>query len=140
MDDKATFTIVGCVASPRQGSENPRIGPSGKKATLRLELCRPGKDRDRPSKSYHDVVAFDADMIDQMRALGIGESVLISGDIQPEKVVDRARNPVQSDGYDIWKDTKVARKVETLAQSAEQQPRTAQASTAIPASDDDIPF
>jgi single-stranded DNA-binding protein len=138
-DDKAEFRITATVAAARGRGTNPRVAASGKVANLTLEVCRPGNDGDRPKRSFLDVVAFGETVAD-VRDLGAGESVVVVGELQTEKLTDKARNPVQSDGYDVWVTRLVARKVETLGQSAEQQPRTAQASTAIPASDDDIPF
>jgi len=137
-NDESTFRITGCVASPRQGGANPRIAPSGKVADLTVEVCKPGCDGDRPRKSFHKVVAFDQGVIEQMQALGAGESVLVTGDVESEKLVDHAKNAVKVDGYERWVDRRVARKIETLSQSAKQQPRTA----AKPADDDDdsLPF
>jgi len=138
-NDESTFRITGCVASPRQGGANPRIAPSGKVGNLKIEVCRPGRDGGRPMRSFLEVVGF-GETVEQMQALASGEHVLVTGELQTEKQVDRAKNAVRVDGYEVWITRLVARKIETLSQSAKQQPRTAQAFTAVPASDDDIPF
>lgn len=73
----------------------------------RLTIGVPG----RRGEKKIDVVSFDAEVIGDMRALGIGQTIAVTGGIEIEAVTNRAKEKVLVDGYAKWVPLLVAKKI-----------------------------
>lgn len=84
----ATFTITGTVSRKPYTSE--KFG--------RLSLLVSSGSR----KAYHDVKAFDLDVIAAIRQLGEGEQVTVKGELMSEQLKDSDKNPIKVANRDVW--------------------------------------
>lgn len=86
----AGFRIIGALVRA------PFVAQSGKFAKLTL-----GVPNTR-GESKIDVRAFNADVIEEIRGLGIGQTVQVTGTVDTEAVKDKKGEKVLIDGYAYW--------------------------------------
>lgn len=139
---KATFEICGAVV------RKPFVAPSGKFA--RVTLATPGRSGEKKT----DVRAFDGEIIREIADLGVGQTVRVTGDVDSEKLTNKAKQEVVVDGYTAWQTVLTARWLQVEGSSKAPPPEPgAKANPAPkskakgwgddeppPPSDDDIPF
>jgi len=120
----AGFRIVGAVV-------RKYVGPTGKFASL--VLSTPGRSG---GEAKHDLVAFDAEVIDQIHQLPLAAAVQVTGNIDNTKLVDKQRNDIKVDGFVKWIPRLVIKKVTTVGPPPKNM--TAPAESGDP--DDSLPF
>lgn len=99
--------------------------PSGKFATLVVEAPN-GKGGTKKI----DLRAF-SDAVDQVKNLGNGQVVQVTGTVDMEKLTDKGRNEIKVDGYSKWTPALTIRNVEVEPSSAKPKP-----TATAPAGDD----
>jgi hypothetical protein len=90
----------------------PFVAPSGKFA--RLNVAAPGG---RGGEMKHVVRAFDGAVIEEIRGLGIGMTVQVTGSVDNEALKNKAGEDVKVDGYTAWVSKLTARKIEVEGSS-----------------------
>jgi hypothetical protein len=96
--------------------KDPYINRAGTFAAL--TIATPGKKGEKK----HDVRAFDADLIEEIRGLGIGMTVQVTGGIDNESLKDKAGKDVSVDGWRVWVTKLTARKIEVEGSSRAPAP------------------
>ncbi len=83
------------------------IPPSGKVAFLTVAV--PGRQKEQKI----ELRTFDKeDMIPRVRALGVGETVIVTAGIDSNKLINKAKQEVEVDGRAVWCMTLVIRTLE----------------------------
>ena len=89
--------------------------PSGKFAEMTLAY----PDRGKTAKSK--VCAFDAEMVQRVASIGQGETVQVTGGFWNTKLTNKAKQPIQVDGRDVY-DTKLVIRTLTVEGAAKAVP------------------
>lgn len=113
---KATFEICGAVV------RKPFVSQAGKFA--KVTLATPGRTTEKKT----DVRAFDAQIIGDIRALGVGQTVRITGDVDSEKLTAKDKSEVKVDGYVVWSTVLTARWIQIEGSSRAPNPAPGAAS------------
>jgi hypothetical protein len=79
----------------------------------RVTIAVPGKR----GETKIDLVTFDAGVIAEMRGLGVGMTVQVTGSIEMEAVKDRTKEKVLVDGYPKWVPLLVAKRIDVEGSS-----------------------
>lgn len=113
-EHRAGFRITGYVT-------RVWCAPSGKFASLQVETPN-GKGGTKKI----DLRCF-SDAIDEVRQLGNGQVVQVTGTVDMEKLTSKAKEEVKVDGYAKWSPALTIRKVEVEPASAKPIPKAAPA-------------
>jgi hypothetical protein len=76
--------------------EKKFVPPSGKVAFLTISV--PGWRGDQKI----EMRTFDADMIVEVGALGVGQTVTVTAGVESNKLLNKAKQAVSVDGRDVW--------------------------------------
>lgn len=104
----AGFRVVGAVVR----------APFVRDKFARVTLGVPG----RSGETKIDVVSFDASVIGDIAALGVGQTVQVNGSVEMEAVKDKTKEKVLVDGYPKWVPLLVAKKVDVEGSSIKPAP------------------
>lgn len=116
----AGFRIVGALV------RDPFIAASGKFAKMSLGV--PGQR----GEVKHEVRAFNLDVIEEIRGLGIGQTIQVTGTVDSECLKDKKGVEVMVDGYKCWVERLTAKEITVEGASvkpAAAPPKTDEAAT-----------
>ncbi len=119
MTDKSVFEIIGAVV-------RKYVAPSGKFASLKVETSTNG------FKSLHDLKTFDGTVCRQIETVGVGEMVKVTGELGSEVLKNKAKEPIEMDGYKVYVASLKVTNIAPVTEKAEPKKN--------PDADDDIPF
>jgi len=100
-----------------------------------LVIGTPGKK----GEVKHELRAFDADVIDEIAGLGIGQIVKVTGALDREALTDKARNDVKADGYTVFVEKLTIRTLEVEGSSRRPGPSPAPGAAESPPPNDPPP-